>query len=296
MTRYRPDDRSVRDAIRRFGGRRAAAAAIVLLLPAASALAQGLKLQGLETHIELCNRVADISPDDRIASCGAVIEAGAQTPRTRAVALNNRGNARYRKGDYDLAIADYGEAIKANPRYARAFNNRGLAFQKKGDYARAIADFSQAIRLDPKSAPAFVNRAETFRRKGELRRASNDYNAALRIQPALDGVRNARCWVRAIIGELKPALADCNEALRLRRDAATYDSRGLTFLKMRQWKAAIADYDSALQLNSRLASSLYGRGFAKLRSGDQAGGQADMAAAIAADANIERAFAQYQVR
>ena len=113
----------------------------------------------------------------------------------------------------------------------------------------------------------------------------------------MDGVRNARCWVRAIIGELKSALADCNEALREKPNvAATYDSRGLTYLKLQQWKAALADYNSALALDPKLASSLYGRGLAKLRSGDPAAGKADIAAAISVEANIESRFAQYRVK
>ena len=157
-------------------GIRATIIGISLSLVAASAVAQGLKLQDLEKNIELCNRVADVASDDRIASCGAVIDSGGQTSRTLAIALNNRGNAHYRKGDYDLAIADYDKSLKANPKYPRALNNRGLAFQKKGDFVRAIADFNQSIRLDPKSAPAFVNRAEAFRQRKEYRRAANDYS------------------------------------------------------------------------------------------------------------------------
>jgi tetratricopeptide (TPR) repeat protein len=210
--------------------------------------------------------------------------------------MNNRGNAYYKKNDYDRAIADYDLSIKAVPNYARAFNNRGLAFQKKGDMTRAMDDFNQSIKMDPKSAPAFVNRADALRRKGDYRRASNDYTAALRLLPTLEGVRNARCWVRAVLGELKLALADCDEALRMEPNAATYDSRGLTYLKLRQWNAAIADYSSALQLDSTLVSSLYGRGLAKLRSGDLAGGKADIAAATSMEANIERVFAGYGVK
>lgn len=267
-----------------------------LSLLGAAAAAQELKVQNLEKHTELCNRVADVSLDERIASCSAVIEASAQTPRTRAIALNNRGNAYYRKSDYDRAIADYDQSIKVLPGYARALNNRGLAFQKKGDLVRALDDFDQSIRFDPKSAPAFVNRAEAFRRKGDYRRASNDYSAALTLLPTLEGVRNARCWVRAIMGELTAALADCNEALRVNPDAATYDSRGLTYLKLRQWNAAIADYNSALKLDPTLASSLYGRGLAKLRSGDPSGGKADVASATAIEANIQSVFAQYGVK
>ena len=40
-----------------------------------------------------------------------------------------------------------------------------------------------------------------------------------------------------------------------------------------------ADFDAALKLDSRQPRSLYGRGTAKLKKGDTAGGNADLAAA-----------------
>lgn len=48
---------------------------------------------------------------------------------------------------------------------------------------------------------------------------------------------------------------------------------------------AIAQYDVALKLNPKLAGALYGRGVAKQRKGDAAGGSADLAAAKAIQAN-----------
>jgi hypothetical protein len=51
-----------------------------------------------------------------------------------------------------------------------------------------------------------------------------------------------------------------------------------------------------LQLDPKLASSLYGRGLSKLRIGDLAGGKADVAAAVAMEPNIETVFAQYRAR
>ena len=56
------------------------------------------------------------------------------------------------------------------------------------------------------------------------------------------------------------------------------DSRGLVKLKL---SLAIDDYDAALKLNPKQASSLYGRGIAKLRSGSSAAGNSDIAAAKA---------------
>jgi Flp pilus assembly protein TadD len=66
-------------------------------------------------------------------------------------------------------------------------------------------------------------------------------------------------------------------------------------LRIGQLQRAVADYDAALQLSPRKASSLYGRGIAKLRAGDT-GGHADIADAKAIDSRIAEEFARYGVR
>jgi tetratricopeptide (TPR) repeat protein len=70
----------------------------------------------------------------------------------------------------------------------------------------------------------------------------------------------------------------------------------LTYLKMGQWDSAIDDYSSALRLDPKLASSLYGRGLAKLKKGDTTDGNADIAEAKAIEANIVEDFARYGVQ
>jgi tetratricopeptide (TPR) repeat protein len=110
-------------------------------------------------------------------------------------------------------------------------------------------------------------------------------------------VWNGRCWTRAILGALKAALEDCNKALQSgSNDAATYDSRGLVYLKMGQLGAAIDDYSSALRFDPNLASALYGRGLAKLKQGDKAGSDSDISAAKTIQAEIGDDFTRYGVR
>ena len=60
---------------------------------------------------------------------------------------------------------------------------------------------------------------------------------------------------------------------------SVWNDLGSAYLAMRQTDNAIKDYDAALKGDSRLAGSLYGRGIAKTRKGDRAGGSADIAAA-----------------
>jgi tetratricopeptide (TPR) repeat protein len=96
---------------------------------------------------------------------------------------------------------------------------------------------------------------------------------------------------------MQQALADCNASLRLvPDDANALDRRGFAYLKFGQLDAAITDYDSVLKLHPKTASSLYGRGVAKLKKGDSSGGNSDIAAAKAIQANIDKEFARDGVK
>jgi tetratricopeptide (TPR) repeat protein len=95
-----------------------------------------------------------------------------------------RANAYSIKGKHDLAIADYGEAIRANPSYHLTFTNRGLVYARhKQDYDRAIADFDEAIRRRPRNAYALTCRGLAYKAKGAADLANADLEAAERINP-----------------------------------------------------------------------------------------------------------------
>src|SRR4051794_20555991 len=72
------------------------------------------------------------SPDERIAGCSAIIEAGQAKERALAVAYCNRGHAFTEKKELDRATADLNEAIRIDPKYACAYSNRGRVAALKG--------------------------------------------------------------------------------------------------------------------------------------------------------------------
>ena len=69
-----------------------------------------------------------------------------------------QGNAACLHGDFDLAIRHYTEALRLDPKCAKAYFSRGRAYETKGDQGKAVADYTAAIRLDPKYAEAYGNR------------------------------------------------------------------------------------------------------------------------------------------
>lgn len=275
---------------------RTAALLLPLAYPLPDAVAQ--KARDLFRNVELCNSAP--SADIRIEACSAFIAAGRGGRRALAVAHNNRGAAFAARADFDRAFADFAEAVGIDPTFAKPVNNRGAARLRRGEYDAAIADFDGAIALDPGYAAAYANRAEALLKKGDRARAEADYLAAVRLNDDLEGAWSGLCWLGASSPDarrLPEAVKACDQAVaRGSHTAATYDSRALAHLKAGRLDAALADYESALRIDPRMAPALYGRGLTKIRRGDRTGGEADLAAARGARATVAEEFAGYGVR
>jgi tetratricopeptide (TPR) repeat protein len=235
-----------------------------------------------------------------IEACTRALNSGRFDRRNMAVIYSNRGNQRERIGEYDKAIADHNEAIRTDPTYAAGFMHRGNAYARHGDFDRAIADHTEAIRLGPKDADAFYNRGYTYSRKGDHERAVADYTAGLELDANNSRLWSQRCWSRAVVGkQLQEALDDCTKASSLASKIPQILAyRGLVDLKLGQFDKALADYDAAFALTKipDHADWLYGRGMAKLKKGDAAGGSADIARAKAIKADIAEEYAKYGIK
>ena len=73
-------------------------------------------------------------------------------------AYNNRGNAKFRSGDYQGAISDYTKAIEIYPEDAFLYRFRGNAKELVGDLKGACADWRKASSLDDKDAAGWVRK------------------------------------------------------------------------------------------------------------------------------------------
>ncbi len=93
-------------------------------------------------------------------------------------AYNNRGNAKFRSGDYQGAISDYTKAIEINPQYAAYYSNRGFAKSILKDYQGAISDYSKAIEIYPEDAFLYRFRGNAKELVGDLKGACADWRKA----------------------------------------------------------------------------------------------------------------------
>ena len=159
----------------------------------------------------------------------------------------NRGIAFRRAGSLDLAIRDYGEAIRLNPGEADAFNNRGNAYRDRGQFDLAMRDYDAALRLNPRYAHAYNNRGIIFLERDDPTSAGEDFTRAIQEDPSY---------------------------------ANAFRNRGLARLDLRLFESALSDFDTASRLDPEIgrgaeyALALFGRGMSQ--RGETAAAQRDI--------------------
>jgi lipoprotein NlpI len=200
-------------------------------------------------------------PERLIAACTQVLQSGSLAAPDRADAYNHRGIAYARKGQGELAIADFSQALRISPNHAAAYYNRGLAHQDKGQDDLAIADYSQALRIEPNYAFAYNNRGNVYRAKGQNDLAISDFNQALRIHPQDALAYNNRGLAYHGKGKYDLAIADYDQALGIDPNYAfAYNNRGNALHRSGQDDLAIADYGQALRIDPNFGHANYNRG------------------------------------
>jgi tetratricopeptide (TPR) repeat protein len=122
--------------------------------------------------------------DRAIAECSA----GLEFEPENASLLFNRAFARARE-DAEGALSDYESVLRLDPLNAAAWNNRGLLKGHARQYDLALRDFDEAIRLNPK-AIYYTNRAAVYDKLKRPKDAEADRRRAKELQPSDKETRN----------------------------------------------------------------------------------------------------------
>lgn len=208
----------------------------------------------------------------------------------RAIAYENKGDAAH-------ALADFTEAVRLNPKNGDAYLNRGLLYASARDYDKALPDFDEAIRIAPHNPVALIARGTTLQFKGDTSAALQDFDTAISYNPQAWIAYHDRCELRARMGQdLDKALTDCNTDLAQRpNNTATLASRAFVYVRLARYDDAIADANICIDANAHISTAFFLRGVAKLRKGDKAGGESDLAEATRRDPRVFTAFAAFGV-
>ena len=191
---------------------------------------------------------------------------------------NMRGSAYFDKGEYDIAISDFNDALKSGPPSNAILHNRANAYRRKGEYAKAIADYDEAIKLSPKEAYSYQNRGAAKAALGDLDGALADINDAIRYAPALASPLTNRSVIWRAKGEFDRAIADGTAALRLAQNPPpnvmtppgsvqilALTDRGLAYEAKGDAEQARGDFAAALKIAASDAGSKANQDTARVR-------------------------------
>jgi tetratricopeptide (TPR) repeat protein len=100
-----------------------------------------------------------------------------------AAALQQRAAAYFAQQKFDLAMADFSEAIKLTPNDPNVYERRAYIEMQVRDYDEALADYSQAIKLRPNEVRYYLLRSYIYETKGDIKNSMADTDKVLELQP-----------------------------------------------------------------------------------------------------------------
>jgi tetratricopeptide (TPR) repeat protein len=241
-------------------------------------------------------------------------EGGNAAPKT-AGAFLDRGILFASRGEWEMAVEDFTEAIGLNPNLSAAYLLRGRAsyatvsrvrsigenfssvsvdanimwqwqygdegIEGRQAYDRAIADFTQAIKLDPKNVQAYTYR-------GYVSENLADFAQAIRLDPKNVEVYYARGSLYWRRWDYARAIPDLTQAIKLDpNNAVIYIMRGTAYSMKDDHDRAIADYTQAIRIDPNYAQTYNYRGEAYYNKGDYDRAIADFEAALRINPNYQ---------
>jgi tetratricopeptide (TPR) repeat protein/V8-like Glu-specific endopeptidase len=208
-------------------------------------------------------------------------------------ALEGAANTQNDLGDYAQAIKILDVAIATKPT-DNAYGLRAVARSKTADLAGAIADYTTAIKLAPYSSFYYGMRSGIYAEQKNYPAALADLNRALQIQPKNFAYYLNRASVRSKAKQGAGAIQDYTTAIQLNKNPAVrsilISARGTEYLGQDNYKAAIMDFSTVLQTNSRDSTALYFRANAYQSLQQYPKALADLAGVVQIEPNFADAY------
>lgn len=132
----------------------------------------------------------------------------------------------WRAQEYEKAIAAADNALKINPRYARAWSYMGMSYKELNRDTEALEAFQQALAIDPSDYPwTLSNHAELLIQAGRYQEAVTVAEKALEALPGDP-------WCLALLGRAFYYLEDYEQAQKVLRQAIQGEYNDM---RIRQW-------------------------------------------------------------
>ena len=232
----------------------------------------------------LLARLLALPGGDRVKAIGAAGQAIRHTTndnQTLAKALLLRGNL---QTEDQLRLADYNQAIVADPANADALRTRGVYYLSKGEVEKATEDLRKLLEHDNDSVIAHHALAEALIGEERYDEALKHLDEAVRVDPKSPNTHTLRARIHVMQSEVKKALADLDEALKIdRNNVAALLMRCRVHLSLDDAKAARADVERALVVQPGLIQGVLLRSLISAAESNYSAAIRDMERLVASD-------------
>jgi tetratricopeptide (TPR) repeat protein len=135
--------------------------------------------QSPDAHAVMGDLLIDASdPESAEAEFRHALEA-----ETSATVKTKLGEALRLQGKFDEAVAELRDAVRLDPRSARAQSGLGLALRAQKNLTESTAAYQEAIRLDPDLIDAHNGLAVALANQGRLNDAVTEFREIIRVDP-----------------------------------------------------------------------------------------------------------------
>jgi uncharacterized protein (TIGR02145 family) len=130
----------------------------------------------------------------------AGLGSGGSGSQTTAQAAYERGKAAYNNKNYDLAVKEFTEAIRLDPKgNDNYYYYRAQIYIVRANYDAAIADLNRALELEPDPV-SYSSRGAVYMLTGNLTKAIADFEKSLQLDPNNNDVKNVLALARQKAG------------------------------------------------------------------------------------------------
>ena len=164
-------------------------------------------------------------------------------------AVSNWGNALFRAGRVDEALAQFEKAVRLKGDFAEARYNLGTALAARGRTAAALEQFREAVRIDPFYARAHYNTGNCLAELGRAEAAVAEYREAVRLAPDFEEAHHNLGTSLRALGRTPEAVDEFEAAVRLNSEKPGYfNDLGVGLAEEHRYAEATQRFGEALRL------------------------------------------------
>jgi tetratricopeptide (TPR) repeat protein len=169
---------------------------------------------------------------------------------------------------FDEAYQDYDNVINLEPEFIYAYVKRGRLLARQKKYEDAMKDFNRAIKIDSTYYAAYYERGTVYQDLDQYQNSIKDYERAYYLYPAIrqtlheslkicEGYNNLG-MTNLQSGKYKAALKNFNDAINWNPNFyEPFYNRGITFRHLQLYDAAISDFNKVLDFDTAFVDVYY---------------------------------------